>query len=930
MSLPPGRKRDGRTSGSPVQNSVASTAEPPTSSPGSSEWGGPELDAVSLAIPRLGIGNFAARLDQSPQAKRNVSGPATSRLGQAGIPAPEGRFEPGPAPRRQYPAAASTNASPRTSVEELGDAAVGDRDGGELGGQQRVELLIGGMTCAACANRVSRTLNRMLGVSASVNYATEKASVTYPPGVSVEDVVAEVVKAGYTATLPEPPPSTPTNDTFGAFGAGGGRVAGTVMDAARTRLVVCVALTLPVVGLAMLPVAQFVNWQWLSLTLASPVVVWGASPFHRAAWNNARHRAASMDTLVSIGVIAAYGWSLFTLFFGRAGVPGLREHVGLMIEPGSGISQIYLEAAAGVTTFVLVGRFLEARSKRDAGAALRALLNVAAPDVAVVRPTGPGRADIEQRIPTVQLVIGDRFIVRPGEKVATDGVVQDGVSALDTSILTGESVPHEVGPGTVVVGGSLNTGGRLVVRATHLGAHTLLARITALVEQAQTGKANVQRLADRVASVFVPAVLVAAGCTFAVWLLGGGGIGAALQSSVAVLIIACPCALGLATPTALLVGTGRGAQLGVLIKGPEVLESTRLVDTVVLDKTGTLTTGQMQLTRVLPDGGEDAEQVLILAGAVEDRSEHPIGRAIAAAARERHLHLPAVTGFRVAGGFGVSASIDGYPVAVGRLDFLTSLGMTASPQLRSQHHPLNATTETGEHRGGGAGPVVAVGWAGRIRGLVCLHDTVKPGSAATITQLRELGLTPVLLTGDAPGPGEATARAVGIDTVIAGVTPEDKVAVVRALQAEGRVVAMVGDGINDAAALAAADLGLAMGTGTDAAIEAADLTLVAGDPTSIATAIRLSRATLATIRANMFWAFAYNVVAVPLAATGMLNPMIGGAAMATSSLFVVGNSLRLRRFTPSTCGTTEPEVPLLAGAPAPAVPAPASGPAVGP
>lgn len=763
-----------------------------------------------------------------------------------------------------------------------------------------VELRIGGMTCASCSNRVARKLNKLAGVSASVNYATEKASVSFQAPVTVEALVAEVVKAGYTAEPAPPPPAEVSGTATGGTEVGGsaaepgakpgGRGAAAqaaVQAAAYTRLVVCAVLAAPVVGLAMIPAAQFVNWQWLSLTLAAPVVVWGALPLHRVAWANARRGAATMDTLVSVGVLAAFGWSVFALFWGRAGVAGLREHVGWMIQRGGGSSQIYLEVASGVTVFILAGRYLESRAKRDAGAALRALFDLAAPDVAVLRPEGA--AESETRIPTGALVVGDRFVVRPGERIAADGVVERGVSAVDSSMLTGESVPHEVVPGNVVAGGCVNVGGQLVVRATRLGADTLLARITRLVETAQTGKAAVQRLADQVAAVFVPVVIVLAGLTFAGWLLAGASVTEALQTGVAVLIIACPCALGLATPTALLVGTGRGAQLGILIKGPEVLESTRQVDTVLLDKTGTLTTGQMRLCAVLPATGQDPERLLRLSGALEDASEHPIARAIARAARQRHANLPAVSGFRGGGGLGVTGQVEGHCVAVGRPEFLVSSGMTLPDEV----------AETLTSAAVSVGSAVCVGWDRRVRGVLVVADTVKPTSAEAVRRLHALGLTPILLTGDNAATARQVAAATGISTVIAEVLPEDKVAVVRGLQAEGHVVAMVGDGVNDAAALATADLGLAMGTGTDAAIEAADLTLVRGDPAMIADAITLSRRTLAVIKTNLFWAFAYNIVAIPLAATGMLNPMIAGATMALSSLFVVSNSLRLRRFRPS-------------------------------
>ncbi|MCR6483559.1 heavy metal translocating P-type ATPase [Amycolatopsis sp. OK19-0408] len=675
---------------------------------------------------------------------------------------------------------------------------------------ERVELAIGGMTCASCAARVERKLNKVDGVTATVNYATEKAQVSYPSALSVDDLTAVVAAAGYSAKLPEPeaPDETP---------------------ALRKRLLLSVVLTVPLVVLAMVPA-----WQadpWLMLALAAPVVTWGAWPFHRAAAVNLRHVTATMDTLISLGVVASVSWSLYAIL---AGMP---EH------------GLYFEVAAAITTFILAGRYFEARSKRRAGAALRALMDLGAKDVTVLR------AGEEHQAPIEALRVGDVFVARPGEKIATDGVVTEGGSAVDTSMLTGESVPVEVGPGDAVTGATLNVGGRLFVRATRVGGDTRLAQLARLVEAAQNGKAEVQRLADRVSAVFVPAVVFAALATLVVWLATGGAAEAAFTAAVAVLIIACPCALGLATPTALLVGTGRGAQLGILIKGPEVLEHTRRVDTVVLDKTGTVTTGRMTL--VEGDG-----EVLRLAGAVEAASEHPIGRAIAEAAKQRFGALPAVTGFRNSPGVGVTGVIDGRTVSVGRA--------------------------------GGAG--IAVSWDGEVRGTLTVADTIKPTSARAVAELRALGLTPVLLTGDNADAARKTAAEAGIDEVVAEVLPEGKVDVVKRLQAEGRVVAMVGDGVNDAAALAQADLGLAMGTGADAAIEASDLTLVRDDLRVAADAIRLARRTLSTIKGNLFWAFAYNVAALPLAALGLLDPMIAAAAMACSSAFVVSNSLRLRRF----------------------------------
>ena len=711
-----------------------------------------------------------------------------------------------------------------------------------------VELTIGGMTCASCAARVERRLNRLEGVTASVNLATEKAQVAFPETMDPAELIAQVEAAGYTATLPRPAPAA---------------VAGT--DPARPlrdRLLASVALSVPVVAMAMLPALQFRHWQWISLALATPVVAWAAWPFHKATWMNLRHGAATMDTLISVGVLAAFSWSLYALLSGTAA------------------DNLYLEVAAGVTTFILAGRYFEARARRRAGAALRALLELGAKEVAVLRDGH------EQRIPVEQLAAGDRFVVRPGDTVATDGVVEEGSSAVDASMLTGESTPVEVAAGDAVVGATVNTGGRLVVRATRVGADTQLAQMARLVADAQNGKAQVQRLADRVAGVFVPAVIALAIATLGWWLASGAGAAAAFGAGVAVLIIACPCALGLATPTALLVGTGRGAQLGILIKGPEVLESTRRVDTVVLDKTGTVTTGQMTLLEVHTAGGVAATEALRLAGAAEDASGHPIARAIARGAAERVGTLPPVREFRALEGLGVKAVVDGHAVLVGR-----------SALLEQQDQPLPdglAAAQAAAARQGRT--AVAVAWDGAARAVLVVADTAKPTSATAVTQLRQLGLTPVLLTGDNLAAARSVAAQVGIDQVIAEVLPADKVEVVKRLQSDGRVVAMVGDGVNDAAALAQADLGLAMGTGTDVAIQASDLTLVRGDLLAAVDAIRLARRTLRTIKGNLFWAFAYNVAAIPLAAAGLLNPMIAGAAMALSSVFVVSNSLRLRRF----------------------------------
>jgi Cu+-exporting ATPase len=738
---------------------------------------------------------------------------------------------------------------------------------------QQVELAITGMTCASCANRIERKLNKLDGVTATVNYSTEKAKVSYSAAVSTDVLLQTVAAAGYAAALPAPrAPSTPAPvDETGLL---------------RQRLLVCLALSVPVVAMAMVPVLQIDGWQWLSLTLAAPVVVWGALPFHRAAWTNLRHGAATMDTLVSVGVLSAFTWSLYALFLGTAGTIGMRHPFELTLARGDGAGNIYLEAAAGVTTFILAGRYAEARAKRSSGAALRALLELGAKDVAVVRDGH------EVRIPVEDLVVDDTFVVRPGEKVATDGVVVEGSSAVDASLLTGESVPVEVAPGDSVTGATTNAGGRLLVRATRVGADTQLAQMARLVEDAQNGKAQVQRLADRISGIFVPVVLVLAVATLGTWLAIGGGAGAAFTAAVAVLIIACPCALGLATPTALMVGTGRGAQLGILISGPEVLESTQRVDTVVLDKTGTITTGHMSLVDVVAADGTDPDQLLRLAGALEAASEHPVARAIADGATERVGELPTVEDFTNVPGLGVQGSVDGHAVLVGRPQLLAEWSQALPAEL--------VAAMTTAQQGGRT--AVAVGWDGAARGVLAVSDTVKATSARAITQLRELGLTPVLLTGDNATVARSVAVEVGIepgpDTVIADVLPQDKVDVITGLQARGRVVAMIGDGVNDAAALAQADLGLAMGTGSDVAIEASDLTLVRGDLRAAADAIRLARRTLRTIKGNLFWAFAYNVAAIPLAALGLLNPMIAGAAMAFSSVFVVTNSLRLRSFRP--------------------------------
>jgi len=738
--------------------------------------------------------------------------------------------------------------------------------------QERLDLPIEGMTCSSCAGRVEKSLNGLDGVEATVNFATERATVSFDPArVAPEDLVGAVEDVGYAASLPaadgeavEAPEADPTADL-------------------RRRLIFSAALSLPVLAMAMIEPLQFENWQWLSLQLATPVVLWAGWPFHKAAWQNLKHGAATMDTLISLGTLAALGWSLYALFFGDAGMPGMKMPFELVTDRGAGGDEIYLEVAAVVTTFILAGRYFEARAKRRAGAALEALLDLGAKDVALLEADGG-----ERRVPVEQLAAGGRFVVRPGEKIATDGVVESGASAVDRSLVTGESVPVEVGPGDEVIGATINVGGRLVVRATRIGEETALAQIARLVTEAQSGKAPVQRLADRVSGVFVPIVIALAVGTLGFWLGNGAGVSFAFTAAVAVLIIACPCALGLATPTALLVGTGRGAQLGLLIKGPEVLESTQQIDTVVLDKTGTVTSGEMTVVTVHAEPGTDEAEVLRLAGAVEDASEHPIAAAIAARAKQDFTLLQAVDDFQSEAGLGVQGVVGGRAVVVGRASFLADWAMHLPADLEDARREAEALGRT----------AIAVGWDGEARGLIVVADTVKSSSREAIAELRQLGLSPVLLTGDNEATAKAVAAEVGIEEVIAEVLPDEKAAVVERLQAEGRTVAMVGDGVNDAPALAQADLGLAIGTGTDVTIEASDITLISGDPLAIADAIRLSRRTLGTIKGNLFWAFAYNVAAVPLAAAGFLNPLIAGAAMAFSSIFVVTNSLRLRGFSP--------------------------------
>ena len=738
-----------------------------------------------------------------------------------------------------------------------------------------VELQIGGMTCASCANRIEKKLNKLDGITASVNYATEKASVTAPAGYDPQLLIAEVEKTGYTAELPTPKGAAAPGD-----GNEGESREDAELRALRQRLIGSAVLAVPVIAMAMIPALQFDYWGFASLALAAPVVIWAGWPFHKAAWMNLKHGAATMDTLISVGTSAAMIWSIIALFFGTAGDRGVVHPFELTISRSDGLGHIYLEVAAGVITFILLGRYFEKRSKRRAGAALRALLELGAKEVSVLRD---GK---EERISIEELSAGDEFVVRPGEKIATDGTITSGSSAIDASMLTGESVPVEVSEGDSVTGATVNAGGRLVVKATRVGSDTQLAQMAKLVEDAQSGKAEIQRLADRVSGVFVPIAIAIAVAALGAWIGAGFPLSAGFTAAVAVLIIACPCALGLATPTALLVGTGRGAQMGVLIKGPEVLESTKRVDTIVLDKTGTVTTGKMTLTDVITADGTDRGDLLRLAGGLEDYSEHPIAQAIAAGATAEVGDLPATESFENIEGKGVQGVVDGRAVLAGRESLLADWSQHLDEHLKSAEQTAEAEGKT----------AIAVGWDGAARGVLVVSDQIKPTSAEAIRQFTELGLTPVLLTGDNQTVAEQVAAEVGITQVIAEVLPKDKVDVVARLQGEGKVVAMVGDGVNDAPALAQADLGLAMGTGTDVAIEAADITLVRGDLRAAADAIRLSRKTLGTIKTNLFWAFAYNTAAIPLAAFGLLNPMLAGAAMALSSVFVVSNSLRLRTF----------------------------------
>ena len=739
-----------------------------------------------------------------------------------------------------------------------------------------VDLEIGGMTCASCATRIERKLNRIDGVTASVNYATEKARVQ-ATDIDTATLIAAVEAAGYTAALPAPPRAEPDMDARSPIDA--------EAAALRHRLLVSVALALPVVVLSMIPALQFTNWQWLALTLASPVVVWGAWPFHRAAAINLRHGGATMDTLISVGVIAAFLWSLYALFFGQAGMPGMHMDFAFFAGHQNGASEIYLEVASAVTVFILAGRYIEARAKKQSGAALKALLELGAKEATVLRD------GVEVLVPVGSPILGETFVVRPGEKIPADALILEGMSAVDLSMPTGESVPREVGVGDRVIGATVNVGGRLVARVTRVGADTELSRIARMVEEAQTGKAQAQRLADRVSAVFVPVVIGLAVIAFVGWLVFGGSIEAAFTAAVATLIIACPCALGLATPTALLVGTGRGSQLGIIIRGPQVLEQTRAVDTIVLDKTGTVTTGKMAVRAVTAVNGTSTADLLRAAASVEHGSEHPVARAIVDYASVNGVAPADAESFSSHAGQGVQALVDGRMTLAGRSGWLgEDWVIPVSPDV-------DAAVTAGEHAGE---TVTVVAWDGQVRGVITVGDAVKATSADAIAQFRDLGLRPILLTGDNTGAARDVAAAVGIEEVHAAVTPQGKLDLIRALQADGRVVAMVGDGVNDSAALAAADLGIAMGGGTDAAIAASDITVVSGDLLVVADAVRLSRRTLGVIKGNLFWAFAYNVAAIPIAMLGLLNPLLAGAAMAFSSVFVVTNSLRLRRFRAAT------------------------------
>jgi heavy metal translocating P-type ATPase len=746
-------------------------------------------------------------------------------------------------------------------------------------GTSQVELVIGGMTCAACAARVQTKLNKLDGVTATVNLATERAHVTAHPQVSPAELVKVVEAAGYSAELARPE----TADT--SFAADGATV-----KRLRRRLILALVFFVPLTDLSIVlsvfPWSRFPGWQWVLVALAAPVATWAAWPFHQAALRQVRHLSFSMDTLVSMGIIAACGWSVYAMFFldrGRTGASGLHA---LLHNSGGGI---YLEVAASVTTFLLAGRLYEARARRSAGEAMRDLAAAGAKDVCVLADDGPDQDNTEQWVPADQLKPGQRFVVRPGERIAADGEVLSGQSAVDRSMMTGESVPVDAAPGDLVTGGTIVVTGRLVVRAVKVGRDTQLAHLVALVEQAQAGKAGIQRLADRICAVFVPVVLACAAATLAGWLLAGSPVAHAFSAALAVLIIACPCALGLATPAALVVASGRGAQLGIFIKGYQALESSRRIDTVVLDKTGTVTTGQMTVTAVQPLPGVSRTDLLRYAGAVEQASEHAVAAAVTALARAESPHLAAADDFAALPGLGARGVVDGQQVIVGRARLFTDLGVTVPADLAGwcrAREDAGCTT-------------VLVSWDGAIRGALAVTDTVKPSSAAAVAKLRGLGLRPVLLTGDSSATATAVAAAAGIDEVISGALPAAKAAVVTDLEAAGRSVAMVGDGVNDAPALAAAQLGLALGSGTDVAICAADMILLRDDLAAVPDAIKLARATFRTIRRNLAWAFCYNVLAIPLAALGFLNPIVAAATMTLSSVFVVWNSLRLRRFRPS-------------------------------
>ena len=734
--------------------------------------------------------------------------------------------------------------------------------------QHEVQLHITGMTCASCAAHVEKALNQIDGVDALVNYATERATIYSLNELDESQLIQAVVQTGYSAESLQALPQNQQQQEQQQQ----------QLTAPRNRLLACSVLTVPVVAMAMIPALQVTNWQWWSLALATPVVFWGAYPFHRATWMNLRHGKATMDTLISIGTLSAYFWSLYELLANQAGVTGMDGMTGM-----TGMPEVYFEVATAVTVFLLAGRYFEARAKQRSGAALRALADLGARDVAVLR-NGE-----ELRIPIEELQVGEQFVVRPGEKLSTDGIVVEGRSAIDMSLLTGESIPVEVGPGDSVTGATLNAGGRLIVEATSVGSDTALAQISKLVEQAQSGKAPVQRLADRVAGVFVPVVLLIAVLTLAYWLLTGAGAETAFSAAVAVLIIACPCALGLATPTALLVGTGRGAQLGILIKGPEILESTRQIDTIVLDKTGTITSAKMVLLQVVAADSTDSDQVLRLIGALEAASEHPVGRAITSAALGKTGALLEVTEFWSEQGKGVTGQVDGQQVFAGTQTLMAENAIELTAELNAAQNEAELLGRT----------AVLAAWGGVVRAVLVIGDTPRPSSSEAISRLQELGLVPVLLTGDNATAAQTVADQVGITQVISRVLPEQKFEKIKELQEQGKVVAMVGDGVNDAAALAQADLGIAMGSGTDVAIAASDLTLVRSDLNAVADALQLSRRTLRTIKVNLFWAFGYNVAAIPLAAAGLLDPMIAGAAMVLSSVFVLSNSLRLRRFTPA-------------------------------